>query len=207
MIMKNGKKILLLFVVIIAVVIFVINFGLDTKENMNKETSKIESTEKTEKNEKLEKTEKETKTEEEQNTTEDEQQIDNATEETNDKQQYATDATTAAQRESKEADELFRICLAFIEEYDLDNTDFKIQKALMVQDVSHDYMYFQCKHDGSVEYVCYTYDGSYFRDDMSQKAIKKEYEEALVTMKSDQDEYNVYYEYSKDDIAQVNDMF
>lgn len=202
--MKNGKKILILFVVIIAVVIFVINFGLDTKEDKNNERNKIESTEKSEK---LEKTEKTTKTEEKSDTTEDEKQIDDATEETNDKQQYATDATTAAKRESKEADELFRICLAFIEEYDLDNTDFQIEKALMVQDLSHDYMYFQCKHDGSMEYVCYTYDGSYFRDDISQKEIKKEYEKALVTMKSDQDEYNVYYEYSKEDIAQVNDMF
>jgi hypothetical protein len=134
------------------------------------------------------------------------QEIVPASIEENTDQEFDTEATTAEVRETEETKELFRIALAFIEEYDLNSDDFTITKAFMAQDLSHDYLYFVCKHDGKTEYACYTYDGNYFRDDISQKKLKKEYEEAIATADNDENG-NAYYTYTKQDIHSVNEMF
>ena len=121
-----------------------------------------------------------------------------------DDEKFDTEATTEEERDSEKADELFRISLSFIEEYDYDSDHFTMEKALMVQDMSHDYLYFVCKHDGKTEYACYNYDGSYFRDDVSQATLKKEYEDILVTKEYGEENYDVYYPFSKAEINAVN---
>lgn len=117
-----------------------------------------------------------------------------------------SEATTAAKRDSSETKELFRLALAYIEENNLDSDDFEIKKALLVQDLEHDYIYFQCKYGDTTEYACYTYDGYYFRDE-SQSVLKKEYKNMLLSVDYDNDEYNIYYSFSNEEINSVNKMF
>lgn len=117
-----------------------------------------------------------------------------------------SEATTAVERETKETKELFRLALAYIEENNLDSDYFEIKKALIVQDLEHDYMYFQCKYNDTTEYACYTYTGDYFRDE-SQSVLKKEYKNMLLNIDYDEDEYNIYYSFSKTEIKTVNEMF
>lgn len=110
-------------------------------------------------------------------------------------------------RSSKETDELFRIALLFIDEYDLDSDDFVIDKALVVQDLTNDYLYMQYKSGDESAMTCYTYNGCYFREE-SQSVFKKEYEQALTNLNYDKEEdYGVYHSYSDDELKVVNNMF
>lgn len=121
---------------------------------------------------------------------------------------FDSDDSSTAARDESNVEELFRITLQYIEEYDLDSDDFKVDQALIVQDIDNDYIYFHCKHGKKSEYVCYSYDENIFRDDVKQKKLKKEYEDALVTMKySQKEDFNYYYQFSKDEIKEVNEMY
>jgi uncharacterized protein YxeA len=130
------------------------------------------------------------------------------------KQEYEDDLDEIEQAEdptddraSTEEEELFRIALLYIDEYDLDSTDFTIQKALIVQNLTNDYLYIQYTSGGEKAYTCYTYDGCYFREE-SQSVFKKEYKEALAVKENDEyEDYGICHSYSKKELKTVNEMF
>lgn len=124
------------------------------------------------------------------------------------KEESAQKATekTDKNRAGKYSEELFRLSLIYTDEYNIDTDDFSIVKAMVVQDIDNDYFYFQCRHSGKTEYACYSYDDHDFRE-VSQKKLKKEYEDALAIKEYGDVDYEVYYELTEDEIKEVNEMF
>ncbi|MBO6046981.1 MAG: hypothetical protein J6P61_04420 [Erysipelotrichaceae bacterium] len=109
-------------------------------------------------------------------------------------------------RKSKYSDEVFDITLKYCNDYDVDTDHFKLNKALIVQDLMNDYMFINFTVKGKTRWECYNYDSAAFRDE-SQKKLKKEYEEYLAVKKVDDDDQNIYYNLSKAEVAYINDMY
>ncbi|MCQ2492000.1 MAG: hypothetical protein MJ087_03050 [Lachnospiraceae bacterium] len=114
-----------------------------------------------------------------------------------------------SKRYKKRLDELFHVTLIFFDEYNYDSDFFKVKKAMLVQNESHDYMYFQYTYKDTTKWTCYDYDGHYFREE-SQSVFKDEYSKGLASYEDKQktqDRSNTYYPYKKSEIKKVNDMY
>lgn len=113
---------------------------------------------------------------------------------------------TDTERAGKYSEELFRISLKYLREKGIDRKDFRIKSALIVQDLESDLIFFSFTAGKDTHYACYSYDEHAFSQD-SDKAIKNEYDDMLLVMEYDDEEYNVYYRYSDKEISEANGLF
>ena len=120
----------------------------------------------------------------------------------------ATDenGTTEIKRDTdNNVNEVFNLTLKLMDDYDLDSDDFKVNKVLMLEDEANDYVYIQYTSGGETLYTCYTYDGQYFREE-EQSTFEEEYQNGLYS-KENSEEYNVYIEFTKKELKELNDMY
>jgi len=109
-------------------------------------------------------------------------------------------------RENEYTKEVFNITLKYCNDYDVDTDRFKLNKALVVQDLMNDYIFINFTVKNKTRWECYDYDSAAFRDE-SQKTYQKEYDGYIKTKKYDDDDANIYYFLSKSEVATVNDMY